>query len=206
MTRSTPPRLAPSALADPPPPGEGAHAARPARIFIAFVWHPPIALPLGFTRAPSMPSFGSHSRQERGEMERRWRNILQCGRALRHARLPALHRGDCPRVPCGGFVRTSGRQVHGVRPRFSLILDYFLLPANGICPFQGEYLSGEGPTTNVSQLLAGDRSIPRRSPDTARTGADEAHRAGAALAFAPGPLGRISARASRLLHQTSVTG
>jgi len=43
-------------------------------------------------------------------------------------------------------------------------------------------MSGEGPTTNVSQLLTGDRSVPGRSPDAAREPADEAEPAGAAQA------------------------
>ena len=56
------------------------------------------------------------------------------------ARLPALHRGDCPEVPCRVVARTSGA---GSRRRAALVADRGLaplLPVSGICPFQGERL------------------------------------------------------------------
>jgi len=48
-------------------------------------------------------------------------------------------------------------------------------PGPGICPIpEASVRNGEGPHIHVSQLLAGDLSVPGRSPDAARAGADEA--------------------------------
>jgi len=126
-------------------------------------------------------------------------------------RLPALHRGDCPGVPCRLRVDSGSRFTASGRARrgswvSSLAAGLRFLPIPGRAS-----LRRRTQAIHVSQLLAGDRSIPGRSPDTARTGADEAHRAGAAqtnasLRICPGTARRISARASRLLHQHSVTG
>src|SRR5262245_3701885 len=49
-----------------------------------------------------------------------------------------------------------GHREAGSRRRAALVADHglaSLAPANGICPFQGEHLSGGGPTIHVSQLL-----------------------------------------------------
>jgi hypothetical protein len=142
-------------------PGCGASCSRRARE------QPTLRRPLVTARGPRpIPVCPS---RKRGEMERRLTHPFSNARSSRTApRLSALHRGVI-RVTSMSCLDSDIRvRVIGVGPRISWM---WVVPKTlpRYLPIAGRAsAAAKDPNIPVSQLLAGGRSTPGRSPDAAR--------------------------------------
>ena len=96
-------------------------------------------------------------------------------RAFRRS-IAAIALGSLSRLAADNREAGSRRRAaHFAEVRLFLAFNPAWGPGHGFCPIpEASVRNGEGPHIHVSQLLAGDRSVPGRSPDAARAPADEA--------------------------------